>query len=286
MEVDFSRNKYQKELLVDCFERRVVATNKDAQNPFLVTFFEIIFITKGRGVFKLDNEVIAFEPGTVLLLPPNKWRQWKTIHEDLEAIYLIFEEEFISQFFNDSLYLYRFHYFYNTNTPSYLTLEDTELQSSLEKLSEIQKEIKTLRPDSEHLLRALLYYLLIGLNRRYEQHEKVNKSFYKETIVWRFRQLLEANIKIKQRVSDYTVLLQVSASHLNKLMKAYLGKNTSDVIKERLTLEIKRQLLFSPKNISEISYDLGFSEPSNFNRFFQKQVHLTPKEYRIQNDKS
>lgn len=286
MQFEFERNKYQKELLVDCFQRNVLADSTDAQNPFNITFFEIILITKGSGKFMLDNEVIPFKKGTVLLLPPNKWRQWFEITESFESVYLIFEEEFISKFFNDPLYLYRFHYFYNTNTPSYLTLENNELKKNLETLFEIQLEIKNLKPDSEHFLRALLYYLLIDLNRKYEEHERVNQSFYKEILILKFRKLLEANIHIKQRVSDYTTLLQVSASHLNKLMKAYFGKSTSEVIKERLTLEIKKHLLFSEKNISEISYDLGFSEPSNFNRFFQKQVQMTPKEYRLQNDKS
>lgn len=285
MKFDFARNKYQKELLIDCFERQVAASNSDAQNPFLITFYEVIFITNGSGVFKLDNEGIPFKPGTVLLLPPNKWRQWQ-LSSDIKAIYLIFEEEFISQFFNDSLYLFRFNYFYNTNTPSCIKLPLKVLEEIEQKLSEVQIEIKHLKPDSSHLLRALLYYILIGLNRTYQEQWGMDKSFYKETKILKFRKLLETNIHTKQRVSQYAALLRISTSHLNTLTKTYLGKNASELIKERLVLEIKKRLLFSDKSISEIAYDLGFSEPSNFNRFFIKRAELSPKEFRLQNDKS
>ncbi len=136
------------------------------------------------------------------------------------------------------------------------------------------------------MLRALLYYLLIKLNRSYPQDKSSNKNHYRENTILKFRKLLEENIKRKQRVSDYASLLKVSKSHLNKLMKVYFGKSCSVIIKEQLIIEIKRMLLFSDKSIAEISYELNFSEPSNFNRFFQNIMKITPNDYRLQNDNS
>lgn len=283
MKVHFDNQKYDKELLIDCFQRNVQFKKSESQKPFIAYFYEIIFITEGKGKFRLDNEIITFERGTVLLLPPNKWRQWYKIDENYDAIYLIFEEEFISKFFNDALYLYRFHYFYNTYTPSSVQLKEKELQDYLKGLSQLEEEIKNLKPDSSHLLRALLYYILIGLNRRYQETIK-HVSFYKETPILKFRKLLEENIERKQRVSDYSELLGISTSHLNKLVKNYFGKTASEIIKERLIIEIKKHLLFADHTVAEIGYKLGFSEPSNFNRFFQKHVKMTPNDYRLQND--
>lgn len=285
MNILFNKEKYNKELLIDCFQRNVQFNKPDSQNPFFVTFFEIIFITEGSGKFKLDNEIIPFKRGTVLLLPPNKWRQWYTINEPYDGIYLIFEEEFISKFFNDTLYLYRFHYFYNSGTPSALHLKETELTSYLGRLKEIQDEIQSLRGDSSHLLRALLYYILINLDRNYQNTYDLS-SIYEELPLLKFKQLLQENIIEKQKVSDYAELLGISSSYLNKFTKKHLGKTASEIIKEQLVLEIKRKLLFTDKTISEIAYDLNFSETSNFSRFFQNHVKLTPLDYRLQNDNS
>lgn len=285
MKYEFFRTKYKKELLIDCFVRKVKANNQEAQHPFVVTFFEIIFVMEGEGTFILDDETLPYKKGSVLLLPPFKWRQWK-LRDDLEVVNLMFEEEFISRFFNDSLYLYRFNYFYNTNTASSLQLDVSDLEEFKKKLHEIQNEIKSLQPDSSHLLRALLYYVLIRLNREYQKQTGWETSFYLENKVLRFRKLLESNIHQIHRVAEYAELLKISPSHLNKQIKIHFGKNASEFIKDRLILEIKKQLLFTDASIAEIAFSLGFSEPSNFNRFFVKRTNKSPKQFRLQNDKS
>ncbi len=286
MKFNFLKKKYGKELLIDLGQ--ISKNEKFITNdtPFFISFYEIFFIIEGSGKFKLDNEIIPFQRGSILLLPPNKWRQWYKTNKPFDGFYLIFEEEFFSSFFNDTLYLYRFPFFYNTSTPSYIQFSENEFENILRKLKEIKEEIQNLKPDSEHLLRALLYYLLIKLNRSYPQDKSSNKNHYRENTILKFRKLLEENIKRKQRVSDYASLLKVSKSHLNKLMKVYFGKSCSVIIKEQLIIEIKRMLLFSDKSIAEISYELNFSEPSNFNRFFQNIMKITPNDYRLQNDNS
>jgi len=114
----------------------------------------------------------------------------------------------------------------------------------------------------------------------------VSDSFYQETLVMKFRQLLEMHIKSNQRVSEYSEMLQVSTTHLNKLLKKYFGKSCSQIIKERLVVEVKKGLLFSDKSISEISNELGFSELPNFTRFCHQHLGKSPKAFRFQNDKS
>lgn len=283
---NFSRNKYKTELLIDCFQKNGTLSIESPTKPFLVSFYEIVFITEGKGKFKLDNETIPFKRGTVLLLPPNKWREWYKIDNSFEAIYLIFEEESISTFFNDALYLYRLNYFYNVNTPSFLNLTESDLSNLLPKLNELKNELGQLHKDSSHFLRSILYYVLIQLNRQYQKTYKIQTEFYQKANILKFKKLLEENIKEKHKVKDYAKLLGVSTSHLNKLLNTFFGKSCSEIIQERLIAEIKRNLLFSNKSISEISYELNFSEPSNFNRYFQKTVKMTPKEYRNQNDNS
>ena len=286
MKFEFARNKYKTELLIDCFEKSSTLQINQATEPFFIPFFEIIFITKGKGKFKLDNDLIPFKKGTVLLLPPNKWRQWYKIEKEFDAIYLIFEEEFISTFFNDALYLYRLQYFFNVSTPSHIQLNNSDLNRFLQNLEALKNELKAVKPDSHHLLRSLLYYVLIQINRQYQKIHATTADFYQQPLVLKFKKILEANIASNLKVREYANLLGVSPSHLNKILSKHLGKSSSEIIKERLLIEIKRRLLFSDKSISEISYDLNFSEPSNFNRFFQKSVKMTPKEFRIQNDKS
>ncbi len=285
MKFTFRKNKYGKELFVDCDQ---ISTTKEFvkdQTPFYIPFHEIFFLTEGIGKFKIDTEEINFKKGTILLLPPNKWRQLYVINKAFDGYFLIFEEEFITNFFNDALFLYRLHYFYKTSTPSYIQLDDERFEKIMGKLHEIRIELQGLRSDSNHLLRSLLYYILIQINRLYESTYNLNDKLYEDNLALSFKKLLEKNIKSKQKVADYADLLKVSPSHLNKTLQKYYGKSCSQIIRERLIVEIKNELLFNDKSIAEIAYDLNFSEPSNFNRFFTKMIKLSPGRYRLLHSK-
>ncbi|MDJ0780345.1 MAG: helix-turn-helix transcriptional regulator [Desulfosarcinaceae bacterium] len=280
MKLSFQRNKYGKVLSLDCGLISQTPKFVTHDRPYFITFHEILFITQGSGTFRLDDEKIPFQRGTLLLLPQNRWRQWVEVKAPMDGYFLIFEEEFISTFFNDALFLYRFHYFYQTTPPSWLQVEETDLIAMMAKLEEIRVEIKGLRNDSHHLLRAILYYLLIQINRRYESRHHLRDELFQDWLTLRFRKLLEHNIRTMQKVSDYAQRLNVSRSHLNKTLNASFGKPCKDLIKERLVVEIKKELLYSDRSIAEIGYDFNFSEPGNFIRFFKGMTGQTPKAYR------
>ena len=67
---------------------------------------------------------------------------------------------------------------------------------------------------------------------------------------------------------------------MNRVVNEIYGKSVSDFINERVVLEAKRIIRLSPKSIKEISFELGFEDPSYFARFFRKHVGLTPVQYR------
>ncbi|MEO0897263.1 MAG: AraC family transcriptional regulator [Bacteroidota bacterium] len=284
--VHFHKNKYGRELLIDCGRME----DKNSQfiinhNPFVVDFHEIFMITSGKGSFRLDEQSVEFGPGTVMFMPPRKTRQWTRLEGDVKGYVLIFEEEFIADYFRDTLFLYRFHFFYDLNSPFFLHLDRKEMADMEHSLSQIQLELTSLQSDSDHLLRSILYFVLIRFNRMYQEQFQVAGQFFDNTLALRFRKMLSNKIKTHQKVGEYADLLQVSKSHLNKILKTAIGMSTSELIKERLLSEVKRELLFTDKTISEIGFDFQFSDPSNFIRFFRELSKETPREYRLRHQK-
>lgn len=283
MRFPFHKNKYGQELLIDCDQMSELKGFTLDHTPFWIEFHEIFFITSGSGIFRLNEERIPFQEGTALLLPPNKWRQWEEINGNLNGYALIFEEDFISKFFNDRLFLFRFHYFYNNSSPSFIHLSKDKLSDYLSQLRSIKMELRSLRNDSNHFLRAILYLFLININRVYISQFKVEGDFFEDNLSLSFRKLLEQKIRFHKDVSFYANELGVSKSHLTKTLKRTFGNAPAQLIRERLIAEAKKELLYSKLNISEISYQLNFSEPSNFNRLFKDVVGLSPKEFRSKN---
>ncbi|MFC2151711.1 helix-turn-helix domain-containing protein, partial [Bacteroidota bacterium] len=82
-------------------------------------------------------------------------------------------------------------------------------------------------------------------------------------------------------VNDYTQMLGISKTYLNQKLKSF-GQSASDLIKARILTEAKKELLYSDLSVSEIAYQLNFSEPANFNRFFKQQTSVTPHQFRVE----
>lgn len=74
-------------------------------------------------------------------------------------------------------------------------------------------------------------------------------------------------------------MLNVSSGFLNKICRQFSGLSAQQMIHHKLISEIKKQL-YQKKSSKEISYEFGFSDPSNFNRFFKKFTGTTPQQYR------
>lgn len=91
---------------------------------------------------------------------------------------------------------------------------------------------------------------------------------------------IENNYRRQRKADFYANELSLSAKRLNELTRGSFGKTISQMINERLILEAKREIGYVRKPIKEISYELGFSEPAYFTRFFGKQTGYAPEDFR------
>ena len=73
----------------------------------------------------------------------------------------------------------------------------------------------------------------------------------------------------------------VHVNYLNRAIRSTTGKTTTEYISERVVREAIALLKHSQWDISEISYSLGFEDPSHFNHFFKRQTNKVPSSFRI-----
>ncbi len=84
----------------------------------------------------------------------------------------------------------------------------------------------------------------------------------------------------KRTVEEYAALMNVSAKHLSQVVKQATGKNALSFINERLLAEAKTLIRFTTQDIAEIAWQLNFSDPANFGKFFRRHTGTTPLMYR------
>jgi AraC family transcriptional activator of pobA len=105
----------------------------------------------------------------------------------------------------------------------------------------------------------------------------------KETIS-KFLGLVDESCSKNMPITYYSDKLNITSTYLNRLVNKVYGKSVSDFVNERIILEAKRIIRLSLKSIKEISFELGFEDPSYFSRFFKKHTKMSPLQYRKTNN--
>jgi AraC family transcriptional activator of pobA len=75
-------------------------------------------------------------------------------------------------------------------------------------------------------------------------------------------------------------MMSVSANYLSQSVKLASSKNALTFIAERLTIEARSLIQYTDFKIAEIAYQLNFSDPTNFGKFFKKNVGISPAGFR------
>ncbi len=254
--------------------------------PQTTDFFEILIFEKAKGRIELNGQLLDIKEHSFFFISPFQKKRCMVDLSGIKGFHLVFQNDFLSDFFDDKLFTYRLQYFYNSQHPQYLRLQNEDYNMVRLALNEIIAEINNYQNDSPHILRSLLYFSLSKLNRLYSKCYDISPNTQSNSIIYKFKELLELNIRSLHSVNDYCDALRVTRHQLNAMVKEHTRHTTKEIINNRLLLEIKTELRYSNKTISEIADALNFSEPNNLTRFFLKMEGVNPSKYRenYQND--
>ena len=99
-------------------------------------------------------------------------------------------------------------------------------------------------------------------------------------IVREFNFLVEAHFRSKHTVAEYSALLHKSPKTISNLFSKTGLKTPLQYIQDRIMLEARRLLTYSPLQIQEIAYELGYQDVQSFSRFFKTHEGISPSEYK------
>lgn len=101
-----------------------------------------------------------------------------------------------------------------------------------------------------------------------------------DNLIRSFKKAVNKDYKREHSTTYYANELHISSDHLNRTVKARIGKTAKDYIQTRIITEAKRLLFFTTLTNKEIAYELGFNEPANFSAFFKKHTDLSPSHFK------
>ncbi|MCK0156771.1 AraC family transcriptional regulator [Cellulophaga sp. F20128] len=252
----------QIDVKIEVFDIRKRYTKPHRHNKYL----EIVYFVQGTGFHHIDFKSFEIKPPVVFLIKKDEVHNWE-IDIVPKGFVIIIKESFLEK-----------------------TL-DKFINSQLMKLQNVQKiNIAPKDKSLGNLFKALCWEI---------KQESINKEVVEGGIkailaklvnyasvssiettdnATLFLELLSK--KLKNNVAFYANELHTTSQNLNALCNRVFNKTASDVIAEHIIKEVKRQLLYTSRPISDIAYDLDFKDTSHFSKYFKRFVKQTPLQYK------
>ena len=278
----FYKNKYGSELLIDVVELKYVKKFLSQSSVHTLTYYDITFVTEGEGKFSIDNQTNEAASRDVFFSKAGEIRNWDTRHI-VNGYALIFEDEFLSSLFKDSLFVQHLSFFQSGKTSSKLQLPDELYMRILQILHNIKTEIDSYRQNDVYVLRALLYEVLMLLDREYKKVNMEEETTSKEVgniHIDKFMKLVESHLKEQHSVQYYADKLCITPNYLNEIVTSTKGISAKQYIRNKVMDEAQRLLTYTDFPISDIAFELHFSTVSYFIRSFRQYTGTTPLLYR------
>jgi AraC-like DNA-binding protein len=130
------------------------------------------------------------------------------------------------------------------------------------------------------VLRHQLAALLLRVTRLKPESLGPPRTGVDSELLARFRREIESRFAHTRQVDDYAATLACSVRSLTRASLAATGRTAKQLVDDRVALEAKRLLAESNLGVAEIAARLGFTEPTNFGRFFARTVGTSPGHFR------
>lgn len=260
---------------IDTIRKSKYRYSHNPEKPHQLKFYTLIFFTEGSGRHYIDFNWYSIRKNTLLYLSKEQVHAFD-FSTGLNGHCIMFDENYfldcLSEFSDDFVFRLFTPQLYSPllNIPEhskfmvYFNLLNSEFHNHL-----------SFRNSS--ILKSL-FIILVTKAEEIKQKESIHiKESSQTIIVKKFIALIEENFATSRNATFYANKLAITYKHLNSICKEVLGKTAKNVIDEMLILYAKRLLINSELRSNELSYKLGFDDPTNFSKYFKKHTGLTPK---------
>ncbi len=251
--------------------------------PHRVTFFNILFITKGTGHHMIDFQSYPYRENNLLFISKGQLQAFE-MQPDTRGYLLLFTEACLLRHLShlDEQYL---HKLYNSHLfEPLLSLENNAQIHAL--FNEMYEEFHSQDVFArDEILQLLLRILLLKIERLRQPIAPTIKNNEWIRIFVSFKNQVASNYQQTRNAADYASQLGISYKYLNTICKAITGKTAKQLVDEHVVLEAKRFLVVSDVSVKELAFQMGFDEPTNFVKFFKKRAMKSPALFRLELDR-
>ncbi|NGM63939.1 AraC family transcriptional regulator [Sphingobacterium sp. SGR-19] len=255
--------EYQTLIKVVTFDLSKNVTDPHKHNGYL----ELVFLSSTTGRHYIDGRETIIKTPCLLVIKKDNVHHWE-LTNPVKGLVLLVKNQFVDQSLDfeinrlvDRISQFDTIYFNQATT----------IENLLELLA-----VEENRACQEGLFKAILAKVL-----EYTTDSRRSRSVQHDIYI-RFCALLNEDPRVVNHVAYYASKLHTSPQNLNAACKRNINLTASEVLAGCIIKEAKRLLLYTTNSISEVAYKLGFSDKSNFSKYFKRYTGITPTDFRKQ----
>lgn len=242
----------------------------NAQKGRILREYQLLYITKGRGLFSSDStpekQVCK---GRLIVLFPGQWHTYCPYQQTgWNEYYIGFEGGIIDEMVKNG-------FISKENQVLEVGLNE-ELVSLFARALEIAEGDKTF---SQQYLSGILLHMLgmilsISRNKIYEMSD-VDQKIEQAKII------MSENVFKDIDPEELAMKLNISYSWFRKVFKDYTGYAPAKYFQELKLRKAKHLLVSTSQSVKEIAFMLDYKSTEHFFSLFKKRTGFTPLEYRF-----
>lgn len=238
------------------------------------TFYEILWTENGISKQTIDYKEYEVLPNSLFFISPNQvhqFEEWKPLIGGT----ILFTEDFFLLNHNNKDKLFELSFLDNFYANPCIKLDKKNFADIKQTIDLVYNEQKRI-DKSQTITQALLHIFVAQVQRCIdtETEKPISKKYL--IIFKQFKNLLDKHFAENKTTSFFAQQLNITAHHLNLIAKEVTGKTTSEVIRARSILEAKRLLTFTDSTVSEIAFELNYTDSSYFAKTFKAETNQSP----------
>ena len=248
-----------------------------SKSPHYHDCHQIIYVTGGSATVRIDDRTFVAAPGTVVLFSRFENHAVFANTDDYQRYVLEIASHIpISNPNGYQLFSILYNRPEGFSNLIELSKDRQEIETIIHKLT---REHSAPSLFSDEMKDLLIQQLLISLFRHFpENFPQFNENLFE--IVYQIQKKIETQYQSCITLTSLAEEYNISISYLSHTFKKVTGSSVIDYLMSCRLAAAKQYLAKTSHGIGEIVELCGFSDNSNFSRFFKQNTGVSPSQFR------
>jgi len=254
-------------------EARYVINSATHYTEHLHNTLSIGVIEDGQVSFTYDNKNFLLKPHDLVIINPNILHSCNPIQNEARTYHMLYFDIDWCRGIQENIFG-KVDKFINFDD---VVISDNKLFQSLIKLNFLLLDLDISYLEKEELI----YEFLFNLFSKYTSSKLIKNNKYEQynEVITKSKEYMHQNLNLNITIKDISDYLNISQFYFIKIFKLHTKTTPYKYMLNYKIIKAKK-LLEKDFTLSQIAFDLGFSDQSHFNKVFKNYVACTPNEYK------